>query len=80
MSTAINWLFEILAQVLSWVVNLLPNSPFTAISNTPIAPYLGFINWFIPFDFVITTLTLWLSAIAIYYVYSVILRWVKAVE
>ena len=80
MSTAINWLFEILAQVLTWVVNLLPDSPFRLIDNSPIAPYLPIINWFIPFDFVVTTLTLWLTAIAIYYVYSVILRWVKAVE
>lgn len=75
-----SFLTDFLSNAVSWVTALLPDSPFQAISTTPIAPYLPMINWFLPFDFVVTTLGLWLTAIAVYYAYSIILRWVKAVE
>lgn len=80
MGSILTTIFEWLKSALVWVVELLPDSPFTAISNTPIAQYLPWINWFVPFDFVVLTLTTWLIAVGGYYVYSVILRWVKAVE
>lgn len=80
MAAIIDWLFDLLKTALNWVVNLLPDSPFTALSNSPIAPYLGMINWIVPLNFIVTTLTAWLTAVSVYYVYSVLLRWVKAVE
>lgn len=67
-------------QALKWVVALLPNSPFKLIDNSPIKEFLPYINWFIPFDFIIATLTAWLTAIGVYYIYSVVLRWVKAIN
>lgn len=73
-------ILSLLKNTLKWVINLLPNSPFTALSNSPIQPYLAYINWFIPFDFIVSTLEAWLVAIAVYYVYSVVLRWVKAIN
>jgi len=73
-------ILSLLKQALSWVVALLPDSPFKLIDNSPIKDLLPYINWFIPFDFMVTTFTAWLVAIAVYYVYSVILRWVKAIN
>jgi len=75
-----NSIANVLKSALSWVCALLPDSPFQAIDNSAVAQYLPYINWFIPFDFVVTTLSLWLVAIGVYYAYSVILRWVKAIE
>ena len=75
-----NSIANVLKSALSWVCALLPDSPFQAIDNSAVSQYLPYINWFIPFDFVVTTLSLWLVAIGVYYAYSVILRWVKAIE
>ena len=75
-----DWLFGFLADILQWVVDLLPDSPFNKLDITVIEPYMGYINWFIPFDFILSTLTAWLVAVAGYYFWSVILRWIKAID
>lgn len=75
-----NSIAALLKQALSWVVALLPNSPFKLLDNSPIRDILPYINWFVPFGFIVSTLELWLVAIAGYYLYSVILRWVKAIN
>ena len=72
-------LANLLKSALSWVCALLPDSPFQIIDNSPIAPYLPWINWFLPLSSVVTTMGIWLIAIGVYYAYSVLLRWVKAV-
>lgn len=69
-----------LMAALTWVIELLPNSPFQAINNADVEGYLGTLNWFIPIDKIVAELELWLSAVIIYYAYQVILRWVRAVE
>jgi len=71
----VDWLEEMLYKVIS----LLPASPFTLIDNSPIQPYLGFMNWVLPFDFVVATMTAWVSAIVIFYAWQVVLRWTKAI-
>lgn len=74
-----NQIGNTLQQALRWVVSLLPDSPFKLLDNSPIKQYLAFVNWICPFDFVITTLEAWLVAVAAYYCWSVLLRWVKAI-
>ena len=71
---------SLVKQVLSWVLALLPDSPFVALDNSPIRPYLAALNWIVPVDFMISTMSAWLLAIAVYYVYSAILRWIKAIS
>lgn len=75
-----NAIGSFLSKTFKWVIGLLPNSPFKLLSNSPVQPYLAYINWFIPFDFIVSTMEAWLAAIAAYYLYSVILRWVKAIN
>lgn len=75
-----NWLKDFFYNTLQWVINLLPDSPFKLLDNTPIKDYLGYINYFVPFDFIVTTFSLWLVAIATYYLIQVFLRWVKAID
>lgn len=71
---------QAIENALEWLVNLLPDSPFRMLDNTPIQPYLKYINWVIPIDFMLDTLTLWLVAVAGYYCWSVVLRWIKAID
>lgn len=75
-----DWLCNFLSDCLKWIIDLLPNSPFSSLDVTPIKPYLGYINWFIPMDFILKTLTAWLIAVAGYYCWSVVLRWIKAID
>lgn len=79
-----NWLCDTLYEMLKSIIDLLPDSPFKLLDklldNTPIQPYLKYINWVIPLDFIVYTLSLWLIAVAGYYTYSVILRALKTVD
>lgn len=68
---------KILVQMLSF----LPTSPFVSVTNAlDKSEYLGYINWLIPFDVCLGIGQAWLTAIAIFYIYQAILRWVKAIE
>lgn len=72
---------EILNQFLDWVLALLPTSPFTAfIESMETLPYLGWLNWFLPISEMIVIGEAWLVAIGLFYLYSVILRWVRAIS
>lgn len=74
--------------LLSWIeekavflMSFLPTSPFrkamTLIGNIP---YMNEIAWFVPVQEIILILMWWGSAIAIYYGYMIVLRWVKAID
>lgn len=62
---------------IQWLVERLPDSPFQALNMSDISEYLGFINWIVPVNQMVYTLGLWVSCIAIMYVYSVVMKWVK---
>lgn len=65
---------------LSWVVHLLPDSPFRAIANSDVQSFIGTLNWFLPMSQIVAEMELWITAVAIFYVYQVILRWIRAIE
>lgn len=80
-----NWLVDFfnsiigaLGTVLSAITSFLPGTPFQLLDNTPIKNYLGMINYFIPLNYMIATGEAWLVAIAIFYCYQIVLRWIKA--
>ena len=69
--------------VVEGILSILPDSPFAFIvdlGNTPVAQWLKWVNWFVPVYMFIPILEAWLSAIAIYYVYQLVLRWAKAIQ
>ena len=50
------------------LIAILPISPFQAIVDTIAeTPYLGYLNWFFPVGRCLTALTVWATAIGIYY-------------
>lgn len=42
--------------------------------------YLGYVNYFVPIPEILAILSVWVSAIFIYYGVSIVLRWVKAIS
>jgi hypothetical protein len=65
------------------ILNLLPDSPFLALenlSNTDYYQWLKWVNWFVPINTFISILEAWLVGIGLYYLYQIVLRWVKAIE
>lgn len=75
-----DWLGNALNEMLGWILFMLPDSPFKLLSKSPISQYLGYINFFVPVDFILSILGAWISAIAIYYGYKIILAWIKAIN
>lgn len=70
-----------LIDTINTIMSILPSCPFEgvvlAIENNQI---LNAINWFIPIKTFVVILGFWLYAIGSFYGWSVVLRWVKAIE
>ena len=75
----INQLIKALGKIGESMVNILPPSPFLIVERIEI-PYLNYLNWIIPVEEMAVILMYWLSAIAVYYIAQVILRWVKIIR
>lgn len=73
------WLF---AAALNIIFSLLPNSPFTNIATYDliISKYLSNLAWILPIKQIISILGLWLGCMLIYYIYSVVMRWIKLID
>lgn len=83
LATEIGWLDKIsdaIKSAISWVINLLPASPFQAISNSGISDVAAGLNWIFPISEILAIMQTWLVAIGLFYAYQVILRWIKAIE
>ena len=76
----LDWLGQMLNRFADTILNCLPKSPVQSfISSFNDLPYLEYLNWFIPVSAILTVCEVWLACIAIFYLYSIILRWVKAI-
>lgn len=65
------------------VVELFPASPFGVLdelSGSVAYEWLQFLNWFVPISTFVGIFEAWLSGVAIYYIYQIVLRWVKVIE
>ncbi len=77
----LDWMKEIVQHFGDWLLGLLPLSPFDSIRNylDPIQPYLKYLNWFVPIPWILGVLGAWLGVIASFYLYSIIMRWIKMI-
>lgn len=72
---------NLLDKFLQAVLSLFPMSPFReVIQELGSLPYLGYINWFVPIGDFVKIGTVWLAAIAAYYAWSLIARWIKLIS
>lgn len=63
------------------LIEILPKSPFYYFDANPkVKQILCYLNWFIPIDIMLSITEGWLTAIALYYVFQVLLRWSKFIE
>lgn len=74
-----------LSEAIKYVVLLLPDSPFVFLEESSFIPeqvraVLPALNWVFGISSIVGILELWLTAVAVYYVYQAILRWIKAIE
>lgn len=71
---------EMMTAFAAALAKVLPLSPFQqyikAFGNLP---YLGMLNWFIPVSALIKIGAAWLACIALFYLYSIAMRWVKMI-
>lgn len=67
----------------TWLLSVLPSSPFQGwLGNfkSQFSPYLGYLNYFIPISDFLKIFNAFLVVYVIYLSYSIILRWLKAIE
>lgn len=77
----LDWFLELLNKFGNMIVSVLPTSPVQRyLSVFDDLPYLSWLNWFIPVSSILIVMETWLTAIALFYLYSIILRWVKAIS
>lgn len=63
------------------LINILPGSPFTSVlESIQESELLTAIDWVIPFTSFISIGIAWTTAIGVFYIISVALRWVKAIQ
>lgn len=66
---------------MTFAFTLLPASPFTAfIEAIGNIPYLPQLNWFLPVSEMVAIGEAWLLAVTAFYIISLVLRWIKAIE
>lgn len=69
-----------LAALLSVVVHALPGSPFQGLTALTIDnKWIGYLAYVVPVGAIVSTLEAWLVCIGVYYLYSVVMRWIKVV-
>lgn len=75
-----NGLCDIINQGLSLISSVLPLSPFRRyLDAIGEIEWLGYVNYFIPIGTFIAIFNAWLICMALYYLYSIIMRWIKIV-
>lgn len=74
------WLLDKLADLGNMLLGVLPKSPFADLLDSfNDIPYLGWLNWFLPIRDFIFIGGLWLGCVATFYLYQIVMRWIKAI-
>ena len=76
----LDWFGELINKFASMILSVLPHSPVQKyLASFDNLPYLGWLNWFVPVSAIITVAETWLVCIGLFYLYQIILRWVRAI-
>jgi hypothetical protein len=78
----INYLIQFFAYVVTLVLNVLPDSPFSwgFVQSFIDNPYVKFASYFIPFDAMLSFMEVYVAAVFVWYTYRWVLRFVKYIE
>lgn len=76
--------FNLFKSIMDVIISLLPTSPFKGVikgmESEEVQQVLSYLNWFVPIKDIVVVLTGWLTAIGLYYIYVIVLRWIKAIK
>lgn len=61
------------------VIELLP-AFLDGLSGSVAYEWLQFVNWFIPVGAFVSIFEAWLLGVGAYYIYQIVLRWIKVIE
>lgn len=76
----LGWLNDLFNSFGQALLKILPTSPFQGlISAFSQIPFLNELNWVIPVGDFIKIGTLWLGAIGLFYMYQIVMRWLKVI-
>ena len=76
-----NGLTNILDDIISAVVFMLPDSPFANFEIPhEVKQILGYVNYFVPISAMLTIGSAWLVSIGVYYLWQTTLRWAKTIK
>lgn len=75
-----NKIIEMIGSVIGVLYALLPNSPFVIVSNSEFSNFISQINYFVPVYEFLSIMETWLVCVAVFYLYSIFARWIKAIE
>lgn len=71
---------DILLALMDGLKKVLPLSPFSEwIAKIGELPYLGWLNWLFPVGTCLTIMAGWLTAVGLFYLYSIVMRWLKVI-
>lgn len=74
----LEWLSNSFNSIVNAIFDILPTSPIVYLSKDKIiGTYLSYVNYFIPIYLWLSILEAWGIAVAIYYCYKIVLRWIK---
>lgn len=63
-----------------YLQTVLPTSPFRQfISAMPTSIGFKWLNWLVPVHDILAVLAAWLAAVTLFYLYSIIMRWLKVI-
>lgn len=62
------------------IQKFLPLSPFRQFINGMEKYDWGWLNWLLPIDRILKVTIAWCAAIAVFYAYQIVLRWLKVIE
>lgn len=71
---------EVFEKFAEKLLSFLPRSPFQEfIDQFRGLPFLGWLNWFFPVGECLTVMAVWLTAVGLFYLYSILMRWLKMI-
>lgn len=72
----INFLITLISILINIVLAVLPDSPFlnANMGNIPGIEYLGYLEFVIPFKFILDTFSIWLICMAVYFGLRILLK------
>lgn len=76
----LNFLGDTFVKFVDIVLSILPPSPFTLFLNAGVLnDYIKYINYFFPVTELIIVVEAWILCVGIFYIYQVIMRWIKLI-